>query len=33
MPTGIKGLHFWVINVVGVDGTKGDCQNERMTKT
>ena len=27
MPTGMKGLHFWGINAVGVDGTKGDCQN------
>ena len=27
MPTGMKGLHLWGINAVGVDGTKGDCQN------
>lgn len=32
MPTRIKGLHFWGINAVGIDGTKGDCQNKGMTK-
>ena len=27
MLTRMKRLHFWGINAVGVNGTKGDCQN------
>ena len=33
MATEMKGVRFWEINAVGVDGTKGDCQNKRMIKT
>ena len=32
MPTEMKGLYFWGTNAVGVDGTKGDCQNKRIAK-